>query len=67
MPLFIHIMVLLTLKSGTAFTAACTVVKLQHPLRSTQRYEVVLVFGGGIPGGKSSQIESVLPLSGCFL
>lgn len=65
--MFIHIMVLLTLKSGTAFTAACTVVKLQHPLRSTQRYEVVLVFGGGIPDGKSSQIESVFPPLGCFL
>lgn len=60
MPLLIHIMVLFWLNIPTALSADCTVVKLQHPLRSTQITEVVLVSGGGKSGGKSSQIDVVL-------
>lgn len=50
-------MVLFWLDTPAASIADCTVVKLQHPLRSTQRFEVVLVSGGGKSGGKSSQIN----------
>lgn len=56
MPLLIQIIVLFWLKFPTASTADCTVVKLQHPLRSTHRIEVVFVSGGGKSGGKSSHM-----------
>lgn len=42
MPLLIHIKLLLALKFPTESTAACTVVKLQHPLWSTQIIDVLL-------------------------
>ena len=65
MPVLIHIIVLFWLKSGIALTAACTVVKLQHPFRSTQIYEVVLV-SGGKSGEKSSQGFTVLFFLWCL-
>lgn len=65
MPVLIHIMVLFWLKSGIALTAACTVVKLQHPFRSTQIYEVVLV-SLGKSGEKSSQGFTVLFFLWCL-
>lgn len=67
MPTLIQIMFLFWLELETASTAACTVVKLQHPFRSTQSIEVVSVSGGGKLGGKSSQIDTFFPPSGFFL
>lgn len=66
MPVLIQIMFLFWLELETASTAACTVVKLQHPFRSTQSIEVVSVSGGGKLGGKLSQIETFFPLLGFF-
>ena len=53
-------MVLFWLRTLTASTADCTIVKLQQPLRSTHKIEVVLVSGGGKSGGKSSQRDPVV-------
>lgn len=66
MPELIKTMFLLRLKFGTASTADCTEVKLQHPFRSTQKYDVVFVSGGAKSFGKSSQIETFLRWSGRF-
>ena len=53
-------MVLFWLRTLTASTADCTIVKLQQPLRSTHKIEVVLVSGGGKSGWKSSQRDPVV-------
>ena len=66
MPVLIHIIVLFRLKFGTASIAAWTVVKLQHPFRSTQIYAVVLV-SWGKSGEKSSQGITFLLLLWCLL
>lgn len=66
MPELIKTMFLLRLKFGTTSTADCTDVKLQHPFRSTQKYDVVFVSGGTKSLGKSSQIETFLPSSWRF-
>lgn len=67
MPELIQMMVLFWLKFMTESTADWTVVKLQHPFRSTQMVEVVLVSGGGKSGGKSSQMLTIFPSLGCLL
>ena len=59
-------MVLFWLKSGTASTAACTDVKLQHPFGSTQRYEVVLV-SLGKSGENPSHGVTIFPSLFCLL
>lgn len=64
--MLIHITLRFMLRFGTALMAACTVVKLQHPFRSTQSVNVVLVSGGGKFGGKSSQMDTGLLLSWCL-
>lgn len=63
MPLLIQIKLLIALKFATESTAACTVVKLQQPLWSTQRIEVVLESIVGKLGEKLSQIEWFVFLS----
>lgn len=60
MPLLIQIKLLVALKFPTESTAACTVVKLQQPLWSTQRMEVVVGSIVGKFGEKLSHID-------CFL
>jgi hypothetical protein len=47
MPELIHTMLLFWLLGGTASRSACTVVKLQQPLESTQKTAVELLSGGG--------------------